>query len=93
MPIALLVAVSYLVNPQAWREADWWVFAILGLFFAMTLMLPIFVTRRCRLELDREGTHVHMLLRNETYHWVSWGSTSAQCHRACHRGPPLLCSA
>ena len=68
-PVALLVAVSYLVNPQAWRAAEWWVFAILGLFLAMTLVLPIFMTQRCWLELDREGIHVHMLLRNETYRW------------------------
>ena len=54
-PIALLVAVSYLVNPQSWHEAEWWVFAALGLFLAVTLALPIFMTQRGRLELNREG--------------------------------------
>ena len=69
LPIALLVAVSYLVNPQAWHDAEWWVFAALGLFLVVTLVLPIFMTQRCWLKLDREGIHVHMLLRNETYRW------------------------
>lgn len=69
VPIALLVAVSYLVNPQSWREAEAWVFTILGIFFVMTLVLPIFMAKRCWLKLDREGMHVHMLLRNETHRW------------------------
>lgn len=35
----------------------------------VTLVLPIFMTQRCWLKLDREGIHVHMLRRNETYRW------------------------
>ena len=40
VPVALLVTVSYLVNPQAWEVAAWWVYAVLGTFFLMVLAAP-----------------------------------------------------
>lgn len=33
LPVALLVTVSYLVNPLAWQAAEWWVYAVPGGFF------------------------------------------------------------
>ena len=69
VPLACLVTVSYLVNPESWQAADWWVYAVLGLFFLMVLAVPPLMASRCRLKLDADGIHVKMLFREETYLW------------------------
>jgi hypothetical protein len=68
-PMSLLILVSYLLNPQAWLEAAGWVYASLGLFFFAVLVFPLLLVRRCWLELNRDGIHVRLLLRHETWRW------------------------
>lgn len=68
-PVAALTGVSYLLNPRAWSEAEWWVYAALGGFFVVVLVMPLVMKSRAWLKLDREGMHVQMLLRGETFRW------------------------
>ena len=69
IPMAALIGVSYLLNPQSWTDAGWWVYAALAGFFIVVLVMPLILKKRAWLRLDQEGMHVHMLLREETYRW------------------------
>ncbi len=69
LPVAGLIGLSWLVNPQSWREAGAWVYAVLALFFGLVLLMPLLLKQRAWLKLDGEGMHLKMLLREETFLW------------------------
>lgn len=68
-PMAALIGVSYLLNPESWRNAGWWVYAVLGAFFFVVIVMPQAMKKHAWLKLDGEGMHVQMLMRAETFRW------------------------
>jgi hypothetical protein len=69
VPVTALIALSYLVNAEAWRTVAWWVYASLGFFYAVVLLMPLLLKHRAWLRLDQNGMHIKMLLREETFPW------------------------
>lgn len=69
LPVALLAVVSFLIQPEAWRKAEWWVHAVMGGALVFLIAGHFLMQRYYYLELTDAGLRVATLGGQRFYRW------------------------
>jgi Bacterial PH domain len=69
IPLAILLGISIALNLEGWRDASWWLYAILGGVFAFFVTGNLYLPRSYYLRLAADGLTVAKPIGTRHYRW------------------------